>query len=284
MIFAAVIFLCLAFALSACAPESQAAYMTAPLTEISTATPNVTSEDKEATIEFSTFDVNKKYYLDSGGFVELDLKLPILSGTYDGIAAINTFFADKETFFYNELPFDSLKDFETGTSGRRIEGKKDNFYRQAYYRLEAELGGILSVSAMLDGGAGGVGWAGIEGDTFDLNTGKKLGLSDIFAVDEERYMNVIYAFVSHRVAEDINANLQKGYGSPYFFDDPYSGDGYESIRNFDPNDFYLTQTSLVVFYQKYALACGAEGPKVFEIPYEAVSEMLSIVHGPNKLN
>ena len=39
--------------------------------------------------------------------------------------------------------------------------------------------------------------------------------------------------------KEINNNLQAGYGSSYFFDDAYSGDGYKSIRDFDPNNFIL---------------------------------------------
>lgn len=260
---------CILFFFVSCAsvPEDPNAFQTVPSVPTQTIAP---------TVAFSTFDVNKKYYSDLGNFVELDLKLPILAGTYAGIPAINQFFADKENFFYDELPFDALRDLEAATPDRKIEGQKDNFYRQAHYCLEVEFGGIISVSAALDGGAGGVGWAGIEGDTFDLNTGKKLSLSDIFEVDEDRYMNDIYEFVSKKVTEAINESLQKGYGSPYSFDDAYSGDGYEIIRQFDPNNFYLTETSLVVFYQKYALSYGAAGPQIFEIPYESILNILKI--------
>lgn len=60
------------------------------------------------------------------------------------------------------------------------------------------------------------------------------------------------------------------------FDDAYSGDGYKSIRNFDLNDFYLTKNALVIFYPKYALADGAAGPQVFEIPFESISNMLAL--------
>lgn len=259
---------CILFFFASCTPMPEDPFQTAPPVSTQTITPTVT---------FSTFDIKKKYYSDLRNFVELDLKLPILAGTYAGIPVINQFFADKENFFYDELPFDSLRGFEATAPSRKIEGQKDNFYRQAHYYLEAEFGGIISVSAALDGGAGGVGWAGIEGDTFDLNTGMKLSLSDIFEADEDNYMNYIYDFVSKKVTDDINSNLQNGYVSPYSFDDAYSGDGYESIRHFDPNDFYLTETSLVVFYQKYALSYGAAGPQVFEIPYESILNMLKIM-------
>lgn len=219
-------------------------------------------------ISYSTFDINKKYYNDAKGFVELKLKLPKLDGNYDGIPEINQYFVDKEKFFYNELPLDDLK--ETNIV---VEGMKDNWYRSADYVLEAVIGDIISISAYLDGGAGGVGWAGREGDTFNLNTGKKLILSDIFKVSKDEYMNFIYDFVSKKIMNEINNDKESRNG--YMFDDAYSGDGFKSIRGFDQNDFYLTKNALVVFYQKYALADGAAGPKVFEIPFDLISNMLT---------
>jgi len=223
----------------------------------------------QKTVSFSTFEVNKKYYNDVEGFVELKLNLPKLDGNYDGIAEINKYFVDKEKFFYDELPLDLLEE-----SNLKVEGQKDNWFRSADYILEAVFGNIISMKAYLDGGAGGVSWAGIAGETFDLNTGKKLGLKDIFKANEDEYMNFIYDFVSKKIMDDINST--EGAVQDYLFDDPYSGEGYNSIRNFDPNDFYLSQTGLVVFYQKYALAIGAAGPIEFEIPYQYVSNMLAI--------
>jgi len=235
------------------------------------------------TVSFSTFEINEKYFNDMKGFVELKLKLPRLDGNYDGIPEINEYFAGKEKFFYDELPLDSLKE-----ANIKVEGEKDNWYRSADYKLEAVLGDIISISADLNGGAGGVGWAGIEGDTFNLNTGKKLSFSDIFKVSKDEYMNFIYNFVSEEITEIINDNLKSGSDSVFLFDDAYSGDGYESIRNFDPSDFYFTENSLVpsdfyftenslvVFYPKYALEIGAAGPLKFEIPIESISDMLAI--------
>jgi hypothetical protein len=231
------------------------------------------------TINFSTFDVNKKYFNDAKGFTELKLKLPRLDGSYDGIPEINKYFVGKEKFFYNELPLDSLKE-----TNIKVEGEKDNWYRSADYKLEAVFENIISVSADLNGGAGGVGWAGIEGDSFDLNTGKKLSLKDIFKVNKDEYMDFIYDYVSKKIMNEINSNKQAEYGSCYMFDDAYTGDGYKSIRDFDPNNFYLSKNSLVVFYPKYALAAGAAGPQKFEIPYESISDMLDFdVNTVNKV-
>lgn len=237
--------------------------------------PSIISESKETplpehkTVNFSTFEVNKKYFNDAKGFAELKLNLPKLDGNYNGIPEINKYFIGKEKFFYDELPLDILKE-----SNQKVEGEKDNWYRSADYNLEAMFGDIISIKAYLDGGAGGVGWAGIEGDTFDLNTGKKLSLQDIFKVSKDEYMNFIYDFVSKKIMDEINKDKETRSG--YMFDDAYSGDGYKNIRNFDPNDFYLSKKALVVFYQKYVLADGAAGPLVFEIPYESISDILAI--------
>ncbi|MEN2776928.1 RsiV family protein [Acetivibrio clariflavus] len=227
-----------------------------------------TASPQQKTVNFSTFEVNKKYFNDAEGFAELNLKLPKLDGNYAGIDEINRYFAEKEEFFYEELPLDLLKEFN-----EKVEGQKDNWFRSADYSLEVVFGNIISMKAYLDGGAGGVSWAGIEGDTFDLDTGKKLALKDIFKVNEDEYMNFIYDFVSEKIMNDINNNKE---AHDYLFDDPYSGEGYKSIRNFNPDDFYLSKDSLVVFYPKYALSIGAAGPIVFEIPYEKISDMLAI--------
>lgn len=245
------------------------------ITPAATIIPNSNSEvspiSVHKTVYFSTFDVNKKYFNDVNGYAELNLELLQLDGNYDGIPAINKYFVGKEKFFYDELPLDSLKEFN-----RKVEGKKDNWYRSADYKLEAVLGDIISMSADLNGGAGGVGWAGKEGDSFNLNTGKKLNLGDIFKVNKEEYMNFIYDFVSKQIMPKIKYNIQSGHGSGYNFEDAYSGVGYKNIRSFDPNNFYLTKNALVVFYPKYALAAGAAGPQEFSIPFESILNILAI--------
>jgi hypothetical protein len=224
------------------------------------------------TVNFSTFDVNKKYFNDVDGFAELTLKLPRLDGNYDGIPEINNYFVSKEKFFYDELPLDIFKE-----SNIKVEGEHDNWYRSADYKLEAVIGDIISISADLNGGAGGVGWPGKEGDVFNLNTGEILSLGDMFKVRKDEYMNYIYDFVSKNIMAEINSSKQKGYGSGYDFDDAYSGEGYKTIRDFfDPSNFYLSKNALVVFYPQHALRGGPTGPLIFEIPFESILSILAI--------
>lgn len=239
--------------------------------EISGETPDTSQYNfveipSEKSFKFTTHEINEKYYNDSGSYAELELELPELTGNYDGIPQINEFFANKKEFFAKQVPVDMLNDFEDW----KMEGKKDNFFRSASYRLDAILGDIISIPAWLDGGAGGVGWEGVEGNVFDLNTGKRLNLSDIFKGIEQAYMDFIFDSVSKEIAD----NLRNGW--EYFFDDAYSDDGQSMIRDWNPDDFYFTPNALVIFYQKYALTVGAGGPQAFEVPFENIKDMLAI--------
>ena len=120
----------------------------------------------------------------------------------------------------------------------------------------------------------GVSWAGIEGDTFNLDTGEQMSLSDIFKTSKEDYMNYIYDFVTKQVANNLSNTNNPVAG--YMFSDAYASDGQAAIKSFDQSDFYLSKDGLVIFYPKYVLADGASGPQKFVIPYEAVSDMLAI--------
>lgn len=219
-------------------------------------------------VSFDVYDVNKKYYGENESYVELDLKLPQLEGDYDGIPAINTYFANKEQFFYEQLPLDMLEQLD---NLKPIEGKSHGYFVSAYYYLETQIGDIISIPAIIDGGAGGVSWAAIEGNAFNLNTGEQIELSDLFRVSEEEYMGFIYDYVSREITEE----MQAGEGG-YFFQDAYAEDGAERIKSFNQGNFILSNDSLVVFYQKYELAAGAAGVRVFEIPYDLIKDILAM--------
>jgi len=223
---------------------------------------SIGSGDNNITI--SSYPVQTQQYNDNGGYVDFDFSLLKLNGNYGGISKINDFFSGRPQFFHDDYPSDYLQIARNGMS--------DGYYRSAHYYYSAKIGSIISTWADLNGGAGGVSWVGIEGDVFDLNTGKKLGLPDIFRVSEDVYLKRIYDIVSQQIEAKIK---DAGGNSDFFFDDAYSTDGQKSIQAFDVNDFYLTDNSLIVFYQKYALAIGAAGPQVFIIPFSSIKDILA---------
>ena len=207
---------------------------------------------ENAVVEFTTYDVKREYLIEEDGLnhnAPLELKLPKITGNYNGINVINDFFANKEQDLYDYLV---------------SSGAWELFIT---YSLETVIGRLISISGNLSGHAGGVGWHSIDGYVFDLNTGKQLTLSDIFNVEEARMLNFIYDYVSHQITESIRNNLDDWDG--YIFNDAYSGNGYEAIRRFNhSNDFYLSEKALIIIYQKYELKSGAEGVQIFEIPYD----------------
>ncbi|GEM_PF-468718 len=226
------------------------------------------SDTTAKSITFNTNDINQKYYGEDGSYVELDLKLPILEGTYDGIPAINTFFAGKEQFYYDQLPLEMLE--ESNHSGV-LEGQADGYFVSAWYYLETQIGDIVSIPAVLDGGAGGVSWAAMEANNFTLNTGERISLSDLFRVNEDVYMDFIYDYIS----KEITKELQNGNGL-FFFEDAYSEEGTERIKNYNRDNFIISDDGLIIFYQKYELAAGAAGVISFEIPYGSMKDILAI--------
>ena len=225
------------------------------------------AEVEVKSVSFSTYPIQRKIYSAGGGYADLDLLLPKLSGNYGGIGKINEYFAAKEQLFAGHIE-------DMGELPSEIKGRDDGFFRSAHYQLEAQIGNIISISAYLGGSAGGVGWGGTEGHVFDLDTGKKLGLSDIFKVGKNRYMDVIYDYISWEIAANI---AKDGDDCGYLFDDPYYGEGYDMIRYFHdekPDAFYLTDDSLVVLYEKYEIAWGAAGPQFFFIPFASIADIL----------
>lgn len=219
-------------------------------------------------VSFERYNIDEKYYGDGQNYVQLILELPRLSGNYGGISAINEYFEGKEQFFYEQLPLDMLEILDDAAM---VQGSSSGYFVSAHYNLETQFGDIISISADLDGGAGGVSWVGLEGNVFNLSTGEKLGLSDLFRVSEEEYLTFIYDYVSKEITNGIQAGT-----SGYFFADAYSEEGITSIRNFNRDNFYLSKVGLVVFYDKYELADGASGVQIFEIPYDMVRDMLAI--------
>lgn len=228
-----------------------------------TNTTTVTKGSQKLPALFSTFEINKKYYNKSGGYVDLILKLPKLIGNNRGIPRINSFFAAKEKFFLNEIQLT-----DSHENNFKLYGKSDNYYRSADYKLEVFFNDVISMSASLDGGQGGAtAWDGIEGDVFNLNTGEKLKISDLFKVPQKEYMNLIYSFVIKSIQNKKDD----------FYDlDPSNGEGLAAIKSWKTDNFYLTKNTLVIFYDKYVLACGAAGAIKFEIPLKQIKNILKI--------
>ena len=209
--------------------------------------------------------VKKNIINDYHATIDYDLNFVQLTGSYKGIGAINKYYdlKEKTVFFgkeYNDylnVP-NSLKDY--------------NLFLKANYHVEVQVGDILSISGDGDSWAGGVSNPTLYSDVFDLNTGEKLSLDDVFKVRTNEYLNLIY----DEVTKCINKEISKG-NNRYNFNDAYTEDGQAAIKKeFKPDNFYLTEKFLVVFYPKYSLGAGAAGTFKFEIPLDSIEDTLKI--------
>lgn len=96
-------------------------------------------------------------------------------------------------------------------------------------------------------------------ETWNLRTGRRLQLEDIFG-PQEPCCRTLLRFILD--AADAEAKKDPGI----FFED------YRVllVQYFDPESFYLTPEGITVYYQQYEIAPYASGIPVFTIPYAAL--------------
>lgn len=94
-------------------------------------------------------------------------------------------------------------------------------------------------------------------NTFSLQTGKVLKLKNFFE-NKNNYKDIILK----QILDQANENISKNPGI-YF-------DNYKKliVENFNEESFYITPTSIDIYYQKYDIAPYSTGIVVFSIPYE----------------
>lgn len=96
------------------------------------------------------------------------------------------------------------------------------------------------------------------GYNFQIETGKKLKLKDLFS-DGFDFKTII----NKKVREEIAKNPQEYFGD---------GADFKSIK--DEQDFYLDKEGLVVYFQLYEIAPYSSGIKEFKIPYADIEKGL----------
>lgn len=229
---------------------------------VNQAQPTTTAPVEKKTVTFNERTVSKKFKNKSGVPIDFDMTFPQLAGNYDGITAINSYYDKEEEKFIAQKDSGYLS--SDSPSG-------DNFFFKANLKVESVLGNIISMSGDGDSSAGGVGNLTIYGDIFNLDTGEKMTLDDVFNVGSKEYLKLIYGKVSDSINKEIKGMVRSRYD---MFDDAYSADGQKAVKSFDPNDFYLTDAALVVNYPKYILASGSAGTFQFMIPYDSIKDVL----------
>ena len=120
---------------------------------------------------------------------------------------------------------------------------------------------VISLVMHIDRYTGGVhNSLEISSLTFERSEGRFLTLDDIFSVGSEIYLERIFGAITNQI--EPNA-------------DNYYSNYTDRIRErFNPSGFYLTDGSLIIYYQEYDLAAYAVGYCEFEIPSSDISDII----------
>lgn len=133
-------------------------------------------------------------------------------------------------------------------------------------------GGIFSVIFTDNWYWGGVHNINYYGDTFDLNSGERLGIKDLLSVDE----TIISTYLKETAKQYIRSNPNSNYFTP----------GTEEIIDayeLDAFPFYIDDGQIFLCFETYVLASGADGPIVIPtglfLGQEASPDLLQVLQG-----
>lgn len=142
-------------------------------------------------------------------------------------------------------------------------------YYQYYYEPEVTTNqdGILSVRMGWFWNFGGVNGYGIDGFNFDLNTGEKLDLSEIFSLSDAE----IERYFKNQTLNFINSHPDYPW-----WNDTVS-DARQIVNNYSLDDFnyYIEGNTVVLVYEKYELGPGAMG--MVEVPCPMINNTIDVV-------
>lgn len=137
-----------------------------------------------------------------------------------------------------------------------VEDRTKSFW--GTYKIRANKNGVLSLSIELYDYAKGAahGMTFLKSQTFDLHTGKMYSFLELFKKGSN-YQQIITDIVKREI---------KGKDIPLIAD-------YNGVT--DEQEYYLTDQTLVVYYQLYEYTPYAYGIPEFPIPYTALQSVVN---------
>ncbi len=134
----------------------------------------------------------------------------------------------------------------------------------AYYELKTNQRGLLSLNLIAYSFTGGAhGMTIIKSLTFDTKTGKQYELNELFKPGSD-YVKILSDIIRQRI-KDWNIDL---------LDPPF-----KEIRS--DQDFYIADTTLVIYFQQYEITPGVWGFPYFPIP---ILDLADIIEPDGPLN
>lgn len=196
----------------------------------------------------------------SNDYISVNLSIPMISYQENKNVEkrINTILNGDITSFKNQT--------ETSAKEAYKESKKHNFHFLPYealetYKVTYNNGKLLSIPVVFYTYTGGAhGNTLQEPYNFDLETGEKLTLKDIFK-EGSNYKDILKDVIKSSIEENP---------------DIYFDDAINTVDKLSDNQhFYITNDNLVIFYDLYELAPYSSGIREFSIPLSSLSSELS---------
>jgi hypothetical protein len=204
---------------------------------------------------------------DGAVLVEYDAALPLVSGgSAKAITTINEYYKQEmQAFLTNaetelkttaQLNYDNSK--QSGNSFIPCNAHEN-------YTVEYSKNGVLSIAREINFFFGSVNVdANVKSDTFDMLTGDRIVLDNIFSVGEDTYLP--------RLSGAVSAQIKKlGAVNAGYYDD-YEQRAKDYLLK---EDFYLTENGVVVYYPTITVAPEMLGVCRFEIPYADLNDILA---------
>jgi len=213
--------------------------------------------------------VYSETFKDEDGTVLLEAKIisPEIKnlGNSNGISLINSYYVTQFDDFISSILADGLEKARED----KVSAHKNNypFYPHTYERsfnITYNGNNLLSVLSEQYENTGGAHpntiWIS---QTFDVQDGKKLALSDLLGGSKEQALEKVY--------ETVLAQIKEKEGTDQFV---WNENYQEDIRKYySEDDFVLTEESLIIYYQNYAIAPYVAGCQKFEIPLGKVERL-----------
>lgn len=224
------------------------------------------STDVDTIVDLEYNTVQKTIYNDGGDeIMNISITHPVIKNEKDleSLKKINDYYIEFAEKYISGIEAEEKEfaeeDFESA--------KEDNrgFIPHEYASdIELEYNGkVLSFLNLQYINTGGAHPNSIQdSQTFDTATGEKLKLEDVMGVGEDEAKSVVLK----KVLEEI----KKTEGS----DDFFYYDNYESDikENFVPDDYFITDEGICIFYQTYSIAPYVAGFPTFIIPNEELGD------------
>lgn len=201
--------------------------------------------------------VTPKKFNKSNELVTIDLTIPQISGmgNKEKEMVINQNFEKEANDAYEAVEKQAKEDYE---QSKKYNIPFTNYEVNYSYLISYNKNGILSIPVDISTYTGGAhGMTVRKSNNFDIHTGQKLLLKDLFA-EGYNYKAI--------VDDIINTEISKNK-------DNYFEGSFKGIK--DDSDYFLNNKGIVIYFQLYEIAPYAAGMPEFLIPYSKINKGLN---------